>query len=122
MKKERFYYGEQFKLANLEVLMTSQLQILGSGSISNITNLPRISICGIWDTETNKMSFGVARCSYKDSFDKSIGRNISRKRANETPFKIIDVDPNDSISDQFLAAARDIETEVASMSYPIKLF
>jgi len=122
MKKERFYYGEQFKLADLEVLMTSQFQILGSGSISNITNLPRISICGIWDTETNKMSFGVARCSHKDSFDKSTGRNISRKRATETPFKIINVDPNDSISDQFLAAARDIETEVASMSYPIKLF
>ena len=121
MKKERFYYGEEYIISNLEVMLDKDRRIIGAGSLSGKINLPRVTICGIYDTDDNTMSFGVARCSGKDSFLKAKGRELSRKRANESPITVVTVLPDQKISEVFITNARDIESNVMTMTYPIKL-
>ena len=121
MKKERFYYGEQLSLSDLEILLDKHNRIIGTGTISNRKSLPRVTVCGIWDTETNTMVFGAARCASKDSFEKSIGKELARKRANESPMRTVTITPSEKVSDVFLENARGIEFEIMQMGYPIKL-
>jgi hypothetical protein len=121
MKKERFYYGEELTISNLEVLVDRGKNIVGAGSLSGRKGFPRVSICGIYDNEENTMSFGVTRCSGNDVFIKSVGRELSRKRALETPFKVVKIHPSQKISDVFSDNAREIEATVMGMEYPIKV-
>lgn len=121
MKKERFYYGEELIISNLEVLVDREKNIIGTGGISGRRSFPRISICGIYDNEANTMSFGVARCSGNDTFVKAIGRNLSRKRAIEKPFRVVKIHPSQKISEVFMTHALNIESEVMMMEYPIKI-
>jgi len=121
MKKERFYYGEELIVSNLEVLINKEKNIVGTGAVSGRKGFPRISICGIYDNETNTMSFGVARCSRNDTFVKAIGRDLSRKRAMENPFRVVSIHPAQKISEVFMTHALDIENRVMMMEYPIKI-
>ena len=121
MKKERFYYGEELIISNLEVLINKEKSIVGTGNINGRKSFPRISICGIYDNEAETMSFGVARCSGIDTFVKATGRELSRKRALENPFRVVCVHPSQKISDVFMTHALDIENKIMGMEYPIKV-
>lgn len=121
MKKERFYYGEELIISNLEVLINKEKNIVGTGAISGKKGFPRISICGIYDNEANTMSFGVARCSGNDTFIKATGRDLSRKRALENPFRVVNIHPSQKVSEVFMTHALDIEDKVMMMEYPIKV-
>lgn len=121
MKKERFYYGEELIISNLEVLINKEKNIVGTGAISGKKGFPRISICGIYDNEAGTMSFGVARCSGNDTFVKATGRDLSRKRALENPFRVVNIYPLQKVSEVFMTHALDIEDKVMMMEYPIKV-
>lgn len=121
MKKERFYYGEELIISNLEVLINKEKNIVGTGAISGKKGFPRISICGIYDNEAGTMSFGVARCSGNDTFVKATGRDLSRKRALENPFRVVNIYPSQKVSEVFMTHALDIEGKVMMMEYPIKV-
>lgn len=121
MKKERFYYGEELIISNLEVLLNKEKNIVGTGRLNGKKGFPRISICGIYDTEANTMSFGVARCSGNDTFIKTTGRDLSRKRATESPFRVVTIHPSQKVPEVFMTHARDIENKVMMMEYPVKI-
>lgn len=121
MLKERFYYGREYKLANIPCLISDRGEMLATGEPLQVKSLPRITICGIWDTNTNIMYFGVSRCSARDHFDKRIGRDIAYSRALNKPFKVVKIPPTLHVSDTFMSTAKLIEEEVMSMVYPINL-
>lgn len=120
MKKERFYFTQGIKLGNLEVLVNDNGDIVAAGNLSFKSNIPRVTICGIYDDEANTMTYGVARCSHKDVFVKKKGRELSFDRAINKPYDIVRIGKK-SVSDVFIENARRIEEEVLSQMYPIKL-
>ena len=120
MKKERFYYGDDVTLANLEVVLNNTGDIVASGALKTKYKFPRVSICGVYDNENQTMTYGVALCSHKDVFKKNIGRELSRKRAYENPYRIVDIHPSQSVPDVFMTHAMDIENEVLSTYKVVK--
>lgn len=121
MKKERYYYSTDLSISSLEVVTTNSGEIIGtSDQVTPIRKIPRITVCGILDTDTNTMSFGVSRCASKDTFVKTVGRSYAKERAEQKPYKVVSVG-KDKISDVFMDNAQLIEQEVLAMVYPIKL-
>lgn len=120
MSKVKYYFSNDFKVANMEVLLgTNNTVIATSGIISKPRRIPRITICGILDSTKNTLTFGVSRCSTKDSFVKSIGRDLSYQRATTNPYKVVSIPNNTKISELFINTCLDIEREVMTMEYPI---
>ena len=120
MSKVKYYFSNDFKVANMEVLLgTNNTVIATSGIISKPRRVPRITICGILDSTKNTLTFGVSRCSTKDSFVKSIGRDLSYQRATTNPYKVVSIPSNTKISELFINTCLDIEREVMTMEYPI---
>lgn len=117
--KERFYYGENLSKSNLEVLVDDNDNIVASGRLMGRSSFPRIAICGVYDYDNHTLSFGVARCSHNDVFVKSVGRELSKKRAFENPCRVVTVGPNEKISEVFEDNVADIEEQIMSMRYPI---
>ena len=120
MSKVKYYFSNDFKVANMEVLLgTNNTVIATSGIISKPRRIPRITICGILDSTKNTLAFGVSRCSTKDSFVKSIGRDLSYQRATTNPYKVVSIPNNTKISELFINTCLEIEREVMTMEYPI---
>lgn len=60
--------------------------LYGDESISRIVrNAPRVTVASVYDPVENSMAFGVAVCSPKDVFKKSIGRSVAEERAKNKP-------------------------------------
>ena len=112
MKKERFYYGEDITLANLEVVLNQDKNIVATGRLSYANKFPRVTICGVYDDEEQTMTYGVALCSRKDVFNKSVGRQLARQRAYQKPYKVVNIHPAYTVSETFMFYAQDIENEV----------
>lgn len=111
MKKSRFYYGpELYKAEVLYAPAINQVVLTNKKT----TPLPRITICGVLDTETNVLSFGAAVCSSKDRFERKKGRELSEQRALTCPLQKVSV-TKDSISEIFMATAIAIEDRINNM-------
>ena len=113
MKKSRFYYSTpEFKA---QVLLTQEN---GENVIyplpGKLESLPRITICGLLDTETNILSFGAAVCSANDQFEKRIGRELSEKRALEKPLLKVSV-TKANISKMFMESAIFLQNQISLM-------
>ena len=120
MNNVKFYFSKDFKLANMEVFLGTNNTVIATGNIvSKLRRIPRITICGILDSTKNTLTFGVSRCSAKDSFVKSIGRDLSYQRATTNPYKVVSIPNNTKISELFINTCLDIEREVMTMEYPI---
>lgn len=78
----------------------------------------RVTICGVFDTETNKMMYGVTRCSNRDTFKKEFGRKIAYGRAHRNPYLEVDINTSDKISEVFRNDCIEITDEIKSMPYP----
>lgn len=63
------------------------------------SSLPRYTVCSILDEKTRTLTFGVARCSSKDRFNKKVGRELSLQRALNNPVCTIQVPISLKISD-----------------------
>ncbi len=111
MKKNRFYYGDDLSVADLEVVILNE-QLVAVGNTKHRKKLPRVTICGIYDDEEQTMTFGVTKCSEKDIFIKSIGRELAIKRAEESPYRIVRIKPFQKVSEVFMMHATDIEQRV----------
>ena len=120
MNNVKFYFSKDFKLANMEVFLGTNNNILAVGNIvSKPRRFPRITICSIFDPDKKTLTFGVSRCSSKDTFVKSIGRKLAFERALASPYKIIHVSNNEKVSDLCINTCVEIEEEVMKMTYPI---
>ena len=74
-----------------------------------LTEFPRLTVCGIFDSETMKMNIGIAKCSSEDKFVKKIGREIAQDKAENNPTIILSISPEESIHDIFMDHAIMIE-------------
>lgn len=123
MNNVKFYYSDPYTETKVSALVNNKGDIVGvSDNLGKLKPTPRITICAIFNEETNCIYFGVARCSSKDTFTKQIGRELSFKRALENPYRMIKL-PNfiTQREDVFFENCKDIEWEVLSMVYPIAL-
>lgn len=122
MNNVKFYFSRDFKLANMEVFLGTNNAVIATGNIvSKLKRVPRITICSIFDPDKKTLTFGVSRCSSKDTFVKSIGRKLAFERALNNPYKIIHVSGNEKVSDICIETCLEIEREVMGMTYPISL-
>lgn len=120
MNNVKFYFSKDFKLANLEVFLGTNNDIIAVGNIvSKPRRIPRITICSIFDPNKKTLTFGVSRCSSKDTFVKSVGRELAFERALASPYKTIHVSDNEKVSDLCINTCAEIEEEVMRMTYPI---
>ena len=112
MKKEKYYYGDDLRRAIAMVTVNSKNMIIKINSMHTYDNIPRITICGIYDDVEKTMSYGVAKCSSNDDFRRKLGQKISYHRALHKPYRVVNIKPEDKISKLFITNARDIEKEV----------
>ena len=120
MNNVKFYFSRDFKLANMEVFLGTNNAVIATGNIvSKLKRVPRITICSIFDPGKKTLTFGVSRCSSKDTFVKSIGRKLAFERALNNPYKTIHVSGNEKVSDICINTCLEIEREVMGMTYPI---
>ena len=88
MNNVKFYFSKDFKLADVEVFLGTNNDIIAVGNIvSKLRRVPRITICSIFDPKNKTLTFGVSRCSSKDTFVKSVGRKLAFERALTSPYK-----------------------------------
>ena len=119
MNNIRYYFGSDLKIANMEVLLGTNDTVIAMGSLNRIKRIPRVTICGIFDPDKKTLTFGATRCSAKDAFVRSIGRNLAYKRAIAEPYKVVSVSDNEKISDVFINTCLYIENEIMAMTSPI---
>ena len=118
---EKYYYTPVITREYLEVLtINNEIVAVGGTKRNESIRLPRITVCGLYDTESGMIRIGVSRCASRDTFIKKEGKSIAKKRAEEKPYKEVFIGPN-RISESFLELAKMIEEEILAMTYPIKL-
>lgn len=117
---EKYYYTPALTKEYLEVLVLNN-RVVATGELvkNGPSKLPRITVCGLYDTETGMIKLGWSRCSSKDCFVKKEGRRISKERATNSPYKEVFIGPS-KISESFVELAKGVEEEVFNMQYPIK--
>ena len=87
------------KVVRYRILAKHDSFYLATGNfVGQFTRIPRVTICGIFDPFEKTLTFGVARCSVKDTFVKAIGRDLAYKRAITEPYKVVSVPDNEKIS------------------------
>lgn len=91
MRTSRFYYTTPLIFFKGGVLPFGALSI----PEQKVTYSERHTIAALYDDETKTIKFGLATCSTKDRFQKSIGRDLALARAEFNPFYVItDIDEN----------------------------
>lgn len=122
MESIRYYYGARYKVAQVPMLLDENNEFCGvCGDFKPISNTPRVTICSIYNNETNEVAFGVARCSKCDEFVKKIGRETALERAKNAPYKTISVTDKRCLNGLVMEEFRRIENEIYDMHYPIKV-
>lgn len=117
MKTERYFYSKpQSKIEFRGYTLDTENFIITE---HNFVQLPRICICGLYDKETDKINFGVSRCSSKDQFIKKTARAFAKKRAMESPFASVVVGDN-RVYDVFMTYARKFEKEILE-THPVNI-
>ena len=89
MKTTKFYYSKPVHVRLIPVATDAQgdpCYVYSDRSMSTILKtLPRITVASIYDSVEGTMSFGIAVCSPKDVFKKSVGRKLAEDRARIKP-------------------------------------
>lgn len=120
MNNVKYYFSNDFKIANMEVLLGTNNTVIATGSlVGRPTRIPRITICGIFDPVKKTLIFGATRCSAKDTFVKATGRDLAYKRATTEPYKVVSVLDSEKVSEVFINTCLEIEKEIMAMVYPI---
>lgn len=87
MKTVKYYYSAPVHIRRIPVLTDDEGNVLFiyDKIDPSVKRVPRITVASVYDPIDNKMTFGAAICSPKDTFKKSIGREIAEKRARQFP-------------------------------------
>lgn len=117
MKIVKYFYGTPTYVQSANVVTDEHCRPISYTWNSSVPRkaLPRTTICGVYDSETNKLSIGVSRCSPKDLFSKEIGRKLAQERAETKPICVVDVLPNEVVSHVFFALARNLDNRYSSL-------
>lgn len=87
MKTVKYYYSAPVHIRRIPVLTDDEGNplFIYDKIDPSVKRVPRITVASVYDPIDNKMTFGAAICSPKDTFKKSIGREIAEKRARQFP-------------------------------------
>lgn len=87
MKTVKYYYSAPVHIRHIPVLTDDEGNVLFvyDKVEPSVKRIVRITVASVYDPVENKMTFGVAVCSPKDVFKKSIGREIAERRARQSP-------------------------------------
>ena len=87
MKTVKYYYSAPVHVRHIPVLTDDEGKVLFvyDRVEPSVKRVPRITVASVYDPVKNQMTFGTAVCSPKDTFKKSIGREIAEKRARQFP-------------------------------------
>lgn len=107
----KYFYG-----AGFETKLESWNPVIGY-KLLGLKQEPRISICGVLDTETNILKIGCARCSPKDQFIKKIGRKLAYDRALSNPMVTLTLTDGEVMSHVFFQEARHLEKRMLNANY-----
>lgn len=80
---------------------------------------PVVTICGIYDEETGKLSIGISRCSEKDVFVKKIGRDLARNRATTNPYIVVNLEKGSRFSEIFHDLAKMLTRKFTNGTYKL---
>lgn len=86
-KTVKYYYSAPVHIRRIPVLTDDEGKVLFvyDKVEPSVKRIPRITVASVYDPVNNRMTFGAAICSPKDTFKKSIGREIAEKRARQFP-------------------------------------
>ena len=116
MKIVKYFYGKSTFIQNVNIEVDEHgLPTCGCYIPVLKKPLPRITICGVYDSETNKLTVGVAKCCPNDLFVKKVGRELALKRAETNPVCTISIMPGEIISHVFFDIARTLEKRYSSL-------
>lgn len=112
MVKTRYYYSIPTYTISVNVLDDHRgnfdiNKIIGA-AMSTKKVAPRMTICATLDTDTNIMSFGIARCNPNDIFCKKTGQLISYKQATTNPVYVA-MAPEENIGPWRISICRMLE-------------
>lgn len=110
--KTRFYYSTPQRIHH--VLLTEDMNIKKQGKSEF---LPRITICGLISDDYRSISFGVSVCSSEDVFRKTIGRELSEKRAKDTPLMKVAITKTKGITELFMKTTQYLENQIREMKH-----
>lgn len=111
MKIVKYFYTNPTFVQNLNVVVDEHEQILTVRDKAPTRKaLPRLTVCGVYDSETKLLKIGVAKCSPKDFFVKKVGRKLAEERAETNPINVTVVHDGEVISNVFFNLAKTLET------------
>ena len=116
MLKPRYYYSDTRYEGMSKCLFDDNGYLIDFKDPLSVQRKTKLTICGIWDTEKNTMSFGYAKCSPNDQFVKKIGRELAYNRALEKPIVIVYISENEYVSDVFINNALTLEDKIMNKS------
>ena len=76
MKTVKYYYSAPVHIRRIPVLTDDEGNVLFiyDKIEPSVKRVPRITVASVYDPIDNRMTFGAAICSPKDTFKKNIGR------------------------------------------------
>ncbi len=119
MLKPRYYYSDGFFIGTASVVVDDHGDLIDWTNVRNKKPVPRVTICGIWDTEKNTMAYGAALCSPEDQFVKKTGRELAYIRALEKPITTVYI-KDESVSETFINYASSIEAQILDHPHSFK--
>lgn len=107
----KYFYGDR-----TPIIVQSYHSTAGSKHVGT-KQVPVVTICGIYDEETGKLSIGISRCSEKDVFVKKIGRDLARNRATTDPYIVVNLEKGSRFSEMFYDMAKILTRKFTNGTY-----
>jgi len=122
MKSIRYFYGTEYKVAMVPVLLDANNEVITAigDPTGKKKSVPRVTICSIYDSEKKTLSFGVSRCSTKDVFNKEVGKKLALARAENNPIDVMYIENKAQLGKICTQRCLELEDEACDWTYPIK--
>lgn len=110
METVKYYYSKAIHVRFAPIVTDNQGDALYylERNLRPARRLPRVTVASVYNKETDKMTFGVAICSPKDTFKKSEGRKLAYERAINNPDIIINKPEHNQIRRMSCDLANDL--------------
>lgn len=99
--RTKYFYSPALEIRTMKILTDGSGNQVGVPSEKTTfkKRLPRVAVCSIYFPKENKLQFGTALCSAKDTFVKRKARELSFNRAYRIPEKVVMVKDRKKLKD-----------------------
>ena len=87
MKKIKYYHSKPIAIVNLPAIVDShgEIMFVSDQLQQPRMNVPRVTVASIYDDKENRIYFGSAVCSTKDTYNRKFGNELALSRALSRP-------------------------------------